>query len=80
MLKDYEYEPSGSANVFCAVEPKAGVYFNKVSKCLVMDNLSTHSAQILHPAGRTWNWLSGRVGGSWQASEAPLTRDLPPIL
>lgn len=71
MLKDYEYERGGSANVFCAVEPKAGVYFNKVSKCrdglefsifltelvrhyssaskivLVMDNLSTHSAQIL---------------------------------
>ncbi len=33
MLKDYEYERGGSANVFCAVEPKAGVYFNKVSKC-----------------------------------------------
>lgn len=71
MLKDYEYERGGSANVFCAVEPKAGVYFNKVSKCrdglefsifltelvrhyssaskivLVMDNLSTHSAQVL---------------------------------
>jgi len=29
LLKDYEYERSGSANVFCAVEPKAGVYINK---------------------------------------------------
>lgn len=71
MLKDYEYERSGSANVFCAVEPKLGRYFNKVTACrdglefsifmtelaghypsakkivLVMDNLSTHSCEIL---------------------------------
>jgi hypothetical protein len=26
---DYEYERDGSVNVFCAVEPKQGVYFNK---------------------------------------------------
>lgn len=31
MLKDYEYERGGSANMFCAVEPKAGVYINKVT-------------------------------------------------
>ena len=71
LLKDYEYQRSGSANVFCAVEPKAGVYINKVTECrdglefsifmtelarryesaekivLVMDNLSTHSGEIL---------------------------------
>jgi len=71
LLKDYEYERSGSANVFCAVEPQAGVYINKVTECrdglefsifmtelvaryesaqkivLVMDNLSTHSCEIL---------------------------------
>jgi transposase len=71
LLKDYEYVRSGSANVFCAVEPKAGVYINKVTECrdglefsifmtelaaryesaqrivLVMDNLSTHSCEIL---------------------------------
>lgn len=32
MLKDYEYVRGGSANVFCAVEPKAGVYINKVTE------------------------------------------------
>ena len=32
LLKDYEYERGGSANVFCAVEPKAGIYLNKVTK------------------------------------------------
>ena len=34
LLKDYEYEyeRGGSANVFCAVEPKAEVYLNKVTK------------------------------------------------
>ncbi len=71
LLKDYEYQRSGSANVFCAVEPRAGVYINKVTECrdglefsifmtelarqyesaekivLVMDNLSTHSGEIL---------------------------------
>lgn len=71
LLKDYEYVRAGSANVFCAVEPKAGVYLNKVTECrdglefsifmtelarryasaekivLVMDNLSTHSCDIL---------------------------------
>lgn len=31
MLKDYEYVRGGSANVFCAVEPKAGIYINKVT-------------------------------------------------
>jgi hypothetical protein len=71
LLKDYEYQRAGSANVFCAVEPKAGAYINKVTSCrdglefsifmtelatryasaekivLVMDNLSTHSCEIL---------------------------------
>ena len=30
--KDYEYTRDGSVNVFCAVEPKAGVYFNEVTE------------------------------------------------
>lgn len=71
LLVDYEYERAGSANVFCAVEPKVGRYFNKVTASrdglefsifmtemaaryaaatkivLVMDNLSTHSCEIL---------------------------------
>ena len=71
MIKDYEYVRAGSANVFCAVEPKVGRYINKVTDCrdglefsvfmtelagyypaatkivLVMDNLSTHSCEIL---------------------------------
>ena len=71
LIKDYEYVRAGSANVFCAVEPKAGVYINKVTDCrdglefsifmtelaaryasaekivLVMDNLSTHTCEIL---------------------------------
>ena len=84
-LKDYEYERGGSANVFCAVEPKAGVYINKVTKSrdglefaifmselaqryasaekitLVMDNLSTHSREMLQQhlgeelANRIWD-------------------------
>jgi transposase len=28
---DYEYKRNGSVNVFCGVEPKKGVYFNKVT-------------------------------------------------
>ena len=28
---DYEYKRCGTANIFCAVEPKAGKYFNKVT-------------------------------------------------
>lgn len=28
---DYEYKRCGTANVFCAVEPKVGIYFNKVT-------------------------------------------------
>ena len=31
LKKDYEYERNGSVNVFCAVEPKTGRYFNKVT-------------------------------------------------
>ena len=29
---DYEYKRNGTANVFCAVEPKTGVYVNSVTK------------------------------------------------
>jgi transposase len=29
--RDYEYERCGAANVFCAVEPKAGVHFTKAT-------------------------------------------------
>lgn len=71
LLKDYEYTRSGSANVFCTVEPRAGRYINKVTESrdglefsvfltelanqyksadkivLVMDNLSTHSLDVL---------------------------------
>ena len=32
LKKDYEYERNGSVNVFCAVEPKAGKYFNTVTE------------------------------------------------
>jgi len=32
LKKDYEYQRNGSVNVFCAVEPKAGRYFNKVTE------------------------------------------------
>src|ERR1035441_10987298 len=28
---DYEYERCGTANVFCGIEPKAGVHFTKVT-------------------------------------------------
>lgn len=30
--KDYEYKRNGTANIFCGVEPKAGQYFNIVTK------------------------------------------------
>lgn len=29
---DYEYIRNGTANVFCGVQPKAGIYFNKVTE------------------------------------------------
>lgn len=29
---DYEYKRQGTANVFCAVEPKTGIYINKVTE------------------------------------------------
>lgn len=32
LKKDYEYVRGGSANVFCAVEPKVGRYFNTVTE------------------------------------------------
>lgn len=32
LKKDYEYKRNGSVNVFCAVEPKAGKYVNKVTQ------------------------------------------------
>ncbi len=32
LKKDYEYKRNGSVNVFCGVEPKMGIYINKVTK------------------------------------------------
>jgi hypothetical protein len=32
LKKDYEYKRNGSVNVFCGVEPKAGVYINRVTE------------------------------------------------
>jgi transposase len=32
LKKDYEYRRNGSVNVFCGVEPKAGVYLNTVTE------------------------------------------------
>src|ERR1035437_877647 len=29
--RDYEYKRCGAANVFCGIEPKAGVHFTKVT-------------------------------------------------
>src|ERR1022692_2580874 len=29
--RDYEYKRCGTANVFCGIEPKAGVHFTKVT-------------------------------------------------
>lgn len=34
---DYEYTRNGTANVFCGVEPKAGIYFNKVTNTNTRD-------------------------------------------
>jgi hypothetical protein len=33
LLVDYEYERAGSTNVYCALEPKVGRYFNKATEC-----------------------------------------------
>lgn len=32
LKRDYEYERNGSVNVFCAVEPLKGIYFNRVTE------------------------------------------------
>jgi hypothetical protein len=51
MLKDYEYVRGGTANVFCAVEPKAGVYINKVTALLLRTRSSVVAAVKLPRAG-----------------------------
>lgn len=43
---DYEYVRNGSANVFCAVEPKAGVYFNKVTSSRAAPEFAQFIAEI----------------------------------
>lgn len=57
--RDNEYERCGTANVFCAVEPKAGRHFTfattdrsgfefaQVANHLVMDNLNIHRRKAL---------------------------------
>jgi transposase len=48
MLKDYEYVRGGSANVFCAVEPKAGVYINKVTESRDGLGFSIFMSELAH--------------------------------
>lgn len=43
---DYEYKRNGTANVFCAVEPKKGVYLNKVTTRRTSDEFAKFLASI----------------------------------
>ena len=43
---DYEYVRKGTANVFCAVEPKAGVFFNKVTPTRCASEFALFLAEI----------------------------------
>lgn len=45
---DYEYVRKGTANVFCAVEPKAGVYFNKVTPTRSGAEFALFLAEVAH--------------------------------
>src|SRR5581483_10312917 len=94
MLKDYADVRGGSANVFCAVEPKAGADLNKVTpsrdglecsivmselaQCyaaaekitLVIDNLSTHSREVLNR--HTGEDLAGKLWDRFEIHHTPV--------
>ncbi len=44
--RDYEYKRCGTANVFCAVEPKAGRHFTKVTPTRDFGNLSWPTSAV----------------------------------
>ena len=45
---DYEYVRNGTANVFCGVEPKVGVYFNKVTPTRSGAEFALFLAEVAH--------------------------------
>jgi hypothetical protein len=44
--RDYEYERCGTANVFCGIEPKAGVHFTKVTPTRSADEFADFLLEI----------------------------------
>jgi len=49
--RDYEYERCGTANVFCGIEPKAGVHFTKVTPAWQHfgEGLGEHTSDVVAP-------------------------------
>jgi hypothetical protein len=44
--RDYEYERCGTANVFCGIEPKAGIHFTKVTPTRSADEFADFLLEI----------------------------------
>jgi len=53
--RDYEYKRCGTANVFCGVEPKAGVHFTKVTPARSSSEFADFLLEIAghYPAAET---------------------------
>ncbi len=53
--RDYEYERCGTANVFCGIEPKAGVHFTKVTPTRASPEFADFILEIAanYPAAET---------------------------
>jgi hypothetical protein len=60
--RDYEYKRCGTANIYCGIEPKAGVDFTKVTPTRSSPNLPIFCAAspstIPLPTPFIWSWIT----------------------
>jgi hypothetical protein len=60
--RDYEYKRCGTANVFCGIEPKAGVHFTKVTPTRSSPEFAAFLWSIAEhypaPTPFIWSWIT----------------------
>jgi DDE superfamily endonuclease len=79
--RDYEYKRCGTANVFCGIEPKAGVHFTKVTPTRSSPEFADFLLGIAehYPAAHTIHLvmdnLSSHTRRRWWTASAKRTAD-----
>ena len=74
--RDYEYKRCGTTNVFCGIEPKAGVHFTKVTPTRSSPEFADFILEIAahYPAANTIHLIVDNLSTHTQGVDGPLWR------